>query len=306
MQVLARRFYHIPSDPTCVGVQPSIAAMCTHTRIDQRCVRPVPRSLTGTLRRLRRDGCALFRPGRGIDDHTGRTLEGPIGPGPIDQDIEAVAKADQEEQVCGQPCDPARPAPQAHPAKECNRLAAPHGGRMTVVPILEWWRRLARERGKEVASCLPAHPFCRRRHPGHARLVWIEAPELATQGVSSALCQGAAISTPSAPPPITAKESRAARFAGSVSRSADSTASRIRRRSSNASDCLCSTLRLSAPKPCPCCGLLHGQATHAWGSPEAMLHHAGSSRLIPGWVYRSSMRKMQPWSVSERMSRPAA
>ena len=204
------------------------------------------------------------------------------------------------------PGDPCRPASQAPPTEERNRLAAPHGGRMTVVPILEWWRRLARERGKEVASCLPAHPFCRRRHPGHARLVWIEAPELATQGVSSALCQGAAISTPSAPPPITAKESRAARFAGSVSRSADSTASRIRRRSSNASDCLCSTLRLSAPKPCPCCGLLHGQATHAWGSPEAMLHHAGSSRLIPGWVYRSSMRKMQPWSVSERMSRPAA
>jgi len=305
MQVLARRFYHIPSDPTCVGLQPSIAAMCAHTPSDQRSGRPAspvrspgrfsvrvepdpPSSAPGAASTTREPSVRIskararsLRTSRRLRNRSGRT-------------------------GCGQPGDPCRPASQAPPTEERNRLAAPHGGRMTVVPILEWWRRLARERGKEVASCLPANPFCRRRHTGHARLVWIKAPELATQGVSSALCQGAAISTPSAPPPITAKESRAARFAGSVSRSAESTASRIRRRSSNASDCLCSTLRLSAPKPCPCCGLLHGQATHAWGSAGAMHHHAGSSRLIPGWVYRSSMRKMQPWSVSERMSRPAA
>jgi hypothetical protein len=141
------------------------------------------RSLIWNLRRLRRDGSALFRPGRGIDDHASRTLEGPIGPGPIDQDIEAVAKADQEEQVCGQPRDPGRPAPQAHPTKERNRLAAPYGGQLTVVPIAERCRRFALSAARRLrAACLPicfaagATPGTRGRWEGMAArspITWI-------------------------------------------------------------------------------------------------------------------------------------
>src|ERR1051325_8465320 len=73
----------------------------------------------------------------GLEDQTRATVEGQIGPQPVQRDLQAVAEPDQEPDVGGAPQEPGRKASELEPCELHRRGLAAHGGEASGVGIAE-------------------------------------------------------------------------------------------------------------------------------------------------------------------------
>src|SRR5258706_5602705 len=70
-------------------------------------------------------------------DQAGAALKGDIGPDPLDQDTDPVAKADQEKDVDDAPEQPGKKTAHPDPTEIGNRTAAPDGGEVSHIHVAE-------------------------------------------------------------------------------------------------------------------------------------------------------------------------
>ena len=73
-----------------------------------------------------------------IEHNAGAALVGPIGCGPVEQYGDAIAKADEEEDVGGQPEQPREDARETKAAQIHHGGHAADGGEVAVIGVVEW------------------------------------------------------------------------------------------------------------------------------------------------------------------------
>src|SRR6266852_9643733 len=74
-------------------------------------------------------------------DESRAALEGQVGPGPLEQHQETVAKSYEVENVDAQPRDPGDEAREAHRADIDNGKSTSYRCQVSLVAIMEWSRR---------------------------------------------------------------------------------------------------------------------------------------------------------------------
>ena len=80
-------------------------------------------------------------------DEAGATIECCIGPGPIEEDDDAVAEADEEPEMREAPQQPGEKAGEADAAEIGDRRLAADGGEIAEVGVAERLRQAGRQAG---------------------------------------------------------------------------------------------------------------------------------------------------------------
>ncbi len=102
-----------------------------------------------------------------VQDQAGAALVSKVVQGPLKEHHEAVAEADQEDDVDQQPGHPGGKAGEPEAAQHRHRRLAPEGGHGTLILIAERLGRFAAEGALDIARRVEAHLDGRWSDPGH-------------------------------------------------------------------------------------------------------------------------------------------
>lgn len=113
------------------------------------------------------------------EDDPGGALVGPVGPGPVDQDYEPIAEADQKVHMRCQPEPPGRQAGQPQSTVLDHRRHTADGRQQAEVPITEGAGFTPAQALLQCLRHVLAHLLGCRRRAGHGRVLVLHAGEIA-------------------------------------------------------------------------------------------------------------------------------